>query len=440
MDDRWTAGELSCRERVEAALAALEREQPVLNACTSVRAEAALAEAAALDGAASPRARRDDPPRPLHGVPVVVKDLFDVAGLATTGACAAYLDRVATVDSDVVAALRDAGAVVVAKANQHELGAGATGLVSCFGPVANPRRHDCIPGGSSSGSAAVVGAGAVPLAIGSDTGGSIRMPASFCGITGLRPTPGRISLRGAQPMSPGYDTAGPMAATAHECAVAFAALAPGATAPADARDEPGGLDGLRIGLPRPYFELLHAETRAAVLAAARSMEALGAHVEWLDGPDVDREFAGFRHVWADVAHHHREVWDHPAVDAEVAALVDGGRAMSGLDYARSRAHAESVRAQFAAALGAVDVLLAPATPYPAPRVDQEHVDVEGGVLDVRQGSPSRLTVPVNEAGLPAVAFPVGTTADGRPLGAQLVGRPYADERLLAAVSTYQRTR
>jgi Asp-tRNA(Asn)/Glu-tRNA(Gln) amidotransferase A subunit family amidase len=425
-DDR-RPDELSCRERVESALIAIEGAQPVLNAMTSLRAERALAEAAALDRL--PRDHRG----PLHGVPVVVKDLFDVAGLPTTGACAAYLDQVATSDAAVVTRLRAAGAVVVAKTNQHELGAGATGLVSCFGPVANPRRPTCITGGSSSGSAAAIAAGLVPLAIGSDTGGSIRMPALFCGITGLRPTPHRISLAGAQAMSPGYDTAGPMARTAHECAVAFAVL----TASEPTEPTPKSLSPFRIGLPRPYFELVHPDTRSAVEQAAAMFESLGARVEWLDHPALDADFDGFRHVWADVAFHHRAVWDDPRVSDEVAALIDGGRRLTGLEYARSRAHADLVRRQFDEALREVDVLLTPATPYPAPESDQEEVVVTGGVLDVRRGAPSRLTVPINEAQVPAVAFPVGATADLLPLGAQLIGPPYSDERLLAIVAAFQ---
>jgi aspartyl-tRNA(Asn)/glutamyl-tRNA(Gln) amidotransferase subunit A len=418
----------SCRDRVEAALDAIERIQAELNAFTSVRADEALAEADALD-------RRADgtPPGRLHGVPVAVKDLFDVAGMPTTGGCAAYQHRIAATDAAVVVALRAAGAVVVAKTNQHELGAGATGLVSCFGPVANPRNPAHIAGGSSSGSAAAVAAGAVPLAIGTDTGGSIRIPAAFCGITGLRPTPGLVSLAGAQPMSPGYDTIGPMAPTADDCAAAFATLK--RTAPRATATEP--VAGLRIGLPRPYFALVHPETSRAVEAAATALEALGANIDWLDQPDLDADFDGFRHVWADVAHHHRELWNNTAVSDEVAALIDTGRSMDGLAYAASRAHADYLRSQFDDAFATVDVLLTPTTPYAAPHADQERVDVTGGALDVREGGPSRLTVPVNEAGVPAVTFPVGSTTHGLPIGAQLIGPPYSDERLLAVVATYQ---
>jgi aspartyl-tRNA(Asn)/glutamyl-tRNA(Gln) amidotransferase subunit A len=420
---------VTCRERVETALAAIDDVQPRLNAFTSIRAEAALAEADALD-----RAHGRQPRGPLHGLPVVVKDLFDVAGLATTGACAAYRDRRAPTDAAVVAALRRAGAVVVAKTNQHELGAGATGLVSCFGATVNPHDPDRITGGSSSGSAAAVAAGVVPLAIGSDTGGSIRMPASFCGITGLRPTPGRVSLQGAQAMSPGFDTAGPMAATARECAVVFAALT-GAPAPPPAA--PGVARGLRVGLPRPYFQRLHRDTRTAVESVAGALEALGAHVDWLDRPDIDHDFDGFRHVWADLAHHHRDLWDNPEVSDEVGALIDVGRSLSGVAYAHSRACARQMRDQFTLALSTVDVLLTPTTPYPAPRRDELEVAVDGGALDVHRGGPSRLTVPVNEAGVPAVAFPAGTTANGLPIGAQLIGRPHRDERLLDVVAALQ---
>ena len=406
----------------------MENAQRLCNAFTVFRTEEALTEADALD-------RRVGVPRTaLHGMPVVVKDLFDVAGLPTTGSCAAYDRHVAARDAAVVSALKAAGAIVVAKTNQHELGAGATGLVSAYGAVANPFDRDRIAGGSSSGSAVAVATGAVTLAIGSDTGGSIRIPASFCGITGLRPTPGRISLAGAQPMSPGYDTAGPMARSARECAAALAALAPPSYGLAHNGRQ---LAGLRIGLPEPYFELVHPDTRLAVEGAARTLEALGAIIEWTAQPALDADFAGFSHVWADLAHAHPDTWDNRAVSDEVAALIDRGRHLTGQHYAASRAAAERIRQQFADTLGRVDVLLTPTTPYPAPRADDDNVTVTGGVLDVHRGAPSRLTVPINEAGVPAVSFPVGTSRDGLPIGAQLIGRPYSDEHLLAVVATYQ---
>ncbi|MDQ3943696.1 MAG: amidase [Actinomycetota bacterium] len=412
--------------RVEAALQAIESAQPRLNAFTHVMADEALERAHELDGL--------EPAGPLHGVPLAVKDLFDVAGAPTTGGCAAYEGRLAALDSDVVAALRAAGAIVVAKTNQHELGAGATGLVSGFGPTWNPWGNRRIPGGSSSGSAAAVAAGVVPLAIGSDTGGSIRMPSAFCGITGLKPTHGRISLCGAMPMSPGYDTAGPMARTAAECAVAFRVLtSPGFIPAPPVR----GMDGLRVGLPAPFFERLHPETKSAVKGAAATFEKLGATVVPLQGPGLDEGWLGFRHVWADVAFLHAEIAGDDRVSPEVAALIESGLRLTGTEYAASMARARAVRSEFEDALRGVDALLTPCTAYPAPRADDQEVEVEGGTLDVHQGSPSRLTVPVNEAGLPAVAFPVGLSTEGLPIGAQLIGRVYDEETLLAVVETFQ---
>ena len=413
-------------DRVEAALSAVDEVQRRFNAFTSVLRDAARARARELE--------REAPEGVLHGVPVVVKDLFDVAGAPTTGACAAYEGRVATSDSDVVAALKAAGAVVVAKANQHELGAGATGLVSAVGPAWNPWGERRIPGGSSSGSAVAVAAGAVPLAIGSDTGGSIRMPSSFCGITGLKPTHGQVSLRGAMPMSPGYDTAGPMARTAADCALAFHALTPVPVVPTrPAR----AVLGLRIGLPAPFFARVHSETRTAVEQAAQMFEQLGTEVEPLDGPGLDEGWVGFRHVWADVAYLHAAIVGDKRISPEVAALINSGVRLTGTEYAASMARARAIRADFEDGLRRVDAFLVPCTPYPAPRADDTDVPVEGGTLDVHRGSPSRLTVPVNEAGVPAVAFPVGLSSEGLPIGAQLIGRPYDEETLLGAVGAYQ---
>ena len=412
--------------RVEASLQAIEETQPRLNAFTSVLADDALARARELDG--------QEPVGPLHGLPVVVKDLFDIAGVPTTGCCAAYKGRVATEDSHVVAALRAAGAVVVAKTNQHELGGGATGLVSSFGPVWNPWGEGRIAGGSSSGSAAAVAAGVVSLAIGSDTGGSIRIPSSFCGITGLKPTHGRIGLRGALPMSPGYDTAGPMAQTAAQCTVAFRILTAGDLVPSrPARS----VARLRIGLPAPFFQSLDPETRAATEDAAVALEKLGAVVEPLDGPGLDEGWTGFPHVWADLAHLHAGIVGDDRISPSLTSLINVGLRLTGTEYAASMARAHAMRQDFELAFRRVDALLAPCTPYPAPRATDDEVPVQGGVLDVHRGAPSRLTVPVNEAGLPAVAFPVGHSRDGLPIGAQLIGSPYDEETLLAVVEAFQ---
>jgi aspartyl-tRNA(Asn)/glutamyl-tRNA(Gln) amidotransferase subunit A len=419
-------GERSPVELVEEALAVVEAAQSRTNAVTSMLAETARARAKALEG---------EPVRgPLHGVPVAVKDMFDVAGDPTTGCCAAYGARDAARHADAVEALVSAGAVVVAKTNQHELMAGATSAISSFGPVRNPWDPGRLAGGSSGGSAALVAVGAVPLALGSDTGGSIRIPASFCGVTGLKPTHGTISLRGALPMGPGLDSAGPLAASAEDCALAMQVLRRPGRRPL-AGDVPP--DRLRVGLPRVFFGLLHPDTRAAVEEAAKILAALGAEVEEVDGPELDLGWNGFKHVWADVAHEYRDLWDRDGVHPEVAARIDYGRSMTGLDYAASLQRAREISDSFDRAMADVDLLLTPATPYPAPRITATSVEVTGGVLGVHDGSPSRLTVPVNLAGLPALAFPVGSSG-GLPLGAQLIGPRGWDDVLLDLGMRYQR--
>lgn len=412
-------------DRVGAALAAVGVVQPTVNAFVHRLDEHARARAAELVAAQGAGA--------LRGVPMAVKDLIDVEGAATTGGCLAYRDNVADRHAPVVAALEAAGAVAVAKTNLHELGAGATGTVSLFGPTYNPWDPDRIAGGSSSGSAAAVAAGVVPLALGTDTGGSVRIPASFCGVTGLKPTPGRVPLAGVLPMSTGFDTVGPLAVDAVMCAQAFAAMV---------IDRPrvvpaAPVDGFRIGLPAPYFTLLHADTARGVRDASATFDHLGADVSHRDGPGLDEDAAGFGHVWSDLAHSHRELVGSGLTSPQVARLLDMGFTMDADDVIRSRRRASEMRVRMLTALETVDALLVPATPYPAPRADADEVEVQGGSLDVHRGGPSRFTYVVNEAGLPAVAFPVGHSAEGLPIGAQLIGRPKADEHLLAVVTAFQ---
>lgn len=421
------AREVSPVDLVERALEAAARAQGATNCVTHLAAEEARA--------AAKRAQDTEPTGPLHGLPILVKDLYDVAGWPTTGCTRPYHDRMASADAAVVERLRGAGALIIGKTNQHELAAGITGWVSSFGSVRNPWDPERIPGGSSSGSAAAVACGVVAMAMGSDTGGSIRAPASFCGITGLKPTHGAVSMRGAMPLGPDFDTAGPLATTAEDCALVHRVIA----------DPPGGdqgpfpgVAGVRIGLPETFLATTVGQTRAGIEGAARVFEELGAALVPIRGPRLDRDSVGFNLTWIRFAELYPDLIDDDRVGPDASFLLRYGRALTAEDRERAHARLEEIRRDFARAFGDVDVLLAPATAFPAPRATDEEIPIDDGTtMPVHRGGPAQLTRPVNEALLPALAFPVGTSSEGMPIGAQLIGPAWSESWLCSLGSAYQ---
>ena len=424
-------------ELVEAALAGAERLQSRSNAFTAMMSEEARERAVQLTDR--------DPIGPLHGVPIAIKDLYDVAGYRTTGCCAAYLDReIATQDSAVAARLRAAGAILIAKTNQHELACGATSQVSCFGPVLNPFDTTRIPGGSSGGSAAAVAAGVVTLAMGSDTGGSIREPAAMCGTSGLKPTHGSVSLRGAMPMIPAFDSGGPLAVSAEDCLLVHQLLAGYddaylySSADLAPRQAPKSLRGLRLGIPTRMYTRCHPEVHAAVDEAAAVMMQMGMTMIEVEGPDPDEGAATWNTRWAEVANCYRELWDDERPSNYIQTLLAIGRGISGPDHAQGLERHLWVRRDFRRAFEMADVLLTPTSPYPAPRITDEQVEVEGGTLDVHDGGAVRMTMPVNLAGLPALSIPVGYSSEGLPMGAQLIGQRFSEPLICAVGAAYQR--
>ena len=424
-------------ELVEAALAGAERLQSRSNAFTAMMSEEARERAVQLTDL--------DPIGPLHGVPIAIKDLYDVAGYRTTGCCAAYLDReIATQDSAVAARLRAAGAILIAKTNQHELACGATSQVSCFGPVLNPFDTTRIPGGSSGGSAAAVAAGVVTMAIGSDTGGSIREPAAMCGTSGLKPTHGSVSLRGAMPMIPAFDSGGPLTVSAEDCLLVHQLLAGYddaylySSADLAPRQPPKSLRGLRLGIPTRMYSRCHPEVHAAVDEAAAVMLQMGMTMIEVEGPDPDEGAATWNTRWAEVANCYRELWDDERPSNYIQTLLAIGRGISGPDHAQGLERHLWVRRDFRRAFEMADVLLTPTSPYPAPRITDEQVEVEGGTLDVHDGGAVRMTMPVNLAGLPALSIPVGYSSEGLPMGAQLIGQRFSEPLICAVGAAYQR--
>ncbi|HEY2717508.1 MAG TPA: amidase [Solirubrobacterales bacterium] len=408
-------------EAVEAALRELEATQARTNACVALAAEAALSRAA------SPGPKTG----PLWGMPFVVKDAFDLEGVESTWCSRARRPRRATADARAVRRLVEAGAIPVAKANQHELAAGATNLVSAAGPTANPWDPRRMTGGSSGGSAAAVAAGAVPFALGTDAGGSVRIPAALCGVTGLKPTHGTVSLDGVMRTAPSLDVAGPIALSAGLCRQVLQVI----------RDEPAPPPAapatLRIGMPRPFFELLQEGVGARIEAVAETLRSLGHTVVEVDGPDPEEGVAALHVIApAEIAAERRDLDSPGEADPSIAALLELGAAITAVDYLAARAEGEALAARFRRAFETVDLLLTPTTPYVAPRADEDEVAVAGGSLDT-VAAPARLTNAISVAGLPAISFPAGSGVEGMPVGAQLVGPWGSDETLCEVAVAYQ---
>jgi Asp-tRNA(Asn)/Glu-tRNA(Gln) amidotransferase A subunit family amidase len=419
------AGQVTSIELVERALRRVEAWQPSTNAFSQVWADQAIDEARRVD--ATPLHERP----PLAGIPVAVKDLFDVAGRETTGCCAAYRGSVAERDAPIIERVKRAGLVMMGKTNQHELAAGGTNLVSACGRTGNPWAPDRMTGGSSGGSAAAVAAGVVPWALGSDTGGSIRIPCSMCGIFGVKPTTGQLPIEGVMPLAPSMDCPGPLASTLEDLEQLYSVMVD-----VPSRESPSSGETFHVALPDGFFaDQVHDEMLAAVGSAAGSLRGAGVRVEPADGSGLD----SVRAVWMSVCG--VEFFEaHPSlrsperrelVDPSVLAWLDLGESQT----ERLRTQAAEERARIASwfhdRLAAADALLIPTTPYPAPRADQETVDLgKAGTVEVSYVGPGWITCSVNLAGLPAINLPAGWSADGMPIGVSLVAGSGRERSLL----------
>ena len=425
-DGRTTAVEL-----VERCLDAIARRDGDLNAFITVTADDARAAAAQADrDLAAGR-----PTGPLHGIPVSIKDLLDLHGLPTTAASRARAGHRAAADAPVLAALRRAGAIFVGKCNLHEFAFGTTGADSAFGPTRNPHAPAHVAGGSSSGSAVSVAAGMALASVGTDTGGSIRIPAAACGVVGLKPTFGELSCDGVVPLAPTLDHVGPLGLTVDDVAVVYRALAGGGgpAAPADSGDGGELPAPIRIGLARRYFlDLLDPAVRAAFEAAVDRLRAGGAALAAVDVPHAPEIPGTYRHTQlreAYAAHAASLAARGNDYSPAVRQRIELGRSVSPADYARAQEIRETLRSEVDAALAGRHALLLPTLAIPAPRLGAEEVAVGDRTVDVRSVT-LRLTQLFNLTGHPAVSIPCGTTPDGLPCAAQLVGRRGATARLL----------
>lgn len=434
------SGNLSAVELTEGVLDRLAATEPVIHAYVHVSGDEAMSAARTADS--DLRAGRDR--GPLHGIPVAVKDLFDVAGAVTGCGSRVREDaRAAGADATAVACLRDAGAILVGKTVTHEF---AAGVISP--PTRNPWAPARIPGGSSGGSAAAVAAGSCLGALSSDTAGSIRVPASLCGVVGVKPTRGRVNTLGAFPLAWSVDTVGTHAKTVDDAMLMLQTMA--STSPgrdADTRRAPAGqvredLRGLRLGVARPYFfDRLQRDVDEAVAKALALLADLGAEVietPWREAQAAAA--AGFIVIRSEMAAVHSEsLRAAPEKYGPVLrARLEGFSAYPAAGYLRARRARTAVRRAMAQLFAAhhLDALVEPTTASTAPPADHHSVPALGGE-DAFHGGLFRLTVPFNTTGQPAVSVPCGFDAAGLPIGLQFVGSPWGEHSLACIVRAYE---
>ncbi len=427
--------ELSAREHVSEALDRLAADTH--NAVIALDAERALAAAGSLDAELA----RGEWRGPLHGVAVGVKDLFDVAGLPTRAGSAVLADAApATVDGPVVARLREAGAVIVAKLHTHEFAYGPTGDVAATGPARNPRDPSRITGGSSSGSAAAIAAGHLPLTLGTDTGASVRTPAALCGVVGLKPAAGHLSTAGVFPLSESLDHVGLLTADVHSASVAWDVLArPDGTG---GGIQLPGVAGVRVGvLVDDYWRAADPVIDAGVDAAVERLRGAGASVVEVRTPMIDELAATYpvivgAEAWATHADWFtaRPQDYQPATRARIAPNADlPARAYVDAQRARRRLSAE-----FRAAAADVDVLVLATTRLRATPVGAETAAVGGADVPVRP-SLLALTLPFNLTGWAAVSVPGAVADGGLPVGVQVVGVALEERGVLRVAAAIARS-
>lgn len=441
-----TARRVSSREVTQACLKRIEAAQPRLNAFISIEPDAAMKAADEADSALA----RDESKGALHGVPLAHKDMYYDAGHVVTCGTKIRRDWVAPTTSTALQRIKDAGTVRLGALHMVEFAYGPTGHNPHYGPARNAWNPAHVTGGSSSGSGTAVAARLTFAALGSDTGGSIRLPAHFCGVSGLKTTVGRVSRAGAMPLSQSLDTVGPLARTVEDCALLLGLMA-GAD-PADPTAIGGEvpdylaatrapLAGRTIGIPTSFYvDDLDADVARAMDETAGVLAKAGARIVPVTLPDQAKLSAASQIILAAEASAYHAAWLKERPDdygAQVRARLENGFAVPAVSYLEALRWRGPALAEYLDAVKGIDAVLAPAAPMPAPTIAE--TDVGGAPhAEAMIQRLTRFTRPVNYLGLPAVSIPAGLTATGLPIGLQIIGRPFEEAAILSIGAAFQR--
>ncbi len=439
------SGELSPVEIVQAHLSRIRSTEPVLNSFITLLPDEALS--AARQAERDIRAGRYR--GPLHGIPVGLKDLFNTGGVRTTSGSRIFDNYLPQEDCTVASRFREAGAILLGKLNMHQFAYGPTGENPDYGHMHNPWNPGMVSGGSSGGSGSAAAAGQCTITTGSDTGGSIRIPAALCGIVGLKPTYGRVSRHGLTPLAWSMDHPGPMVRTVEDAAITMNVIAGHDPLDVASANVPvpdytsaltGDVRGLRVGVPRQYFDApLDPEVRQAVNTALEQIESLGAEVTEVDFPEfADAAAISTTMLMAEASACFRDLLasDGNSIYEPVRLRLEAGMFISAADYLR----AQQARAVFDRAtrrlLQDVDLLAGPTEPVTAPPLLQQQVlagEQEIGTV----AALTQYTRPYNITGFPAISIPCGFSTEGLPIGLQLAGRPFDEQTVLGAAFAYE---
>ena len=431
----------------------IDRQNSAVNAFLTVTAELALAAARRAEKAFSRKRGASRNRNPLLGIPVSLKDNLWTRGIRTTAGAKILRDFVPTADATAARKLFDAGAVLLGKTNMHEFAYGITSSNPHYGDARNPWACDRITGGSSGGSAAAIAAGLCVASIGTDTGGSIRVPSALCGTVGLKPTFGRVSVFGTVPLAPSFDHVGPIARSVPDAAILLGLIA--GRDPLDPTSSARRVENFRGALDKPlrkfrlgrphehYWKKLDSEVRRLAEAAVRDLEKHGAVVREVSLPHlIDSLQAATDISLAEATHGHQAAGFFPADAAdyskEVRQRLEAGEKITAVQYLAGLDVRKRLPAEFDAAFQDVDAIVAPTAPVPAPLIGADNVVIDGEEIGVRPALVG-MCRPANFTGLPAISVPCGFTREGLPTGLQLIGRAFDESTLLRIAHAYERT-